>query len=202
MKLCPKFLLKSIAEECSHDIQASEYGRRPVEIFTMHERIRSFVSFTYDCIKDGLNCYHFHLNKQEELLFLLRGYYPRKELYRMFSSIMDNPMSFREKIEHKPRNISSVQALSGYMNMSVSAFIRKFKKEFGITPYKWLEDRTCENILREIRFTDKTFEEISSDYDMSSGAYLTAYCRKHFGKTPSQLRYDSGQELPAAAMEG
>lgn len=202
MKLCPKFLLKSVAEECCNDVEASDYGKQPVQIFSMNERIRSFVSFTYDCIKDGLNCFHFHINKQEELLFLLRGYYSRKDLYRMFSTIMDNPMSFREKIEHRPQNVSSVRAMSEYMNLSVSAFIRKFKKEFGMTPYKWIEDRTCESILRDIRFTDKTFEEISSDYGMSSGAYLTAYCRKHFGKTPSGLRYDNGAEPSVAGIAG
>lgn len=185
LKLCPKHFFSELSQSekmrCIESIQNKTFPIRP--------RLATFLHLLYDCLSDGLNCKHYHSNKLEEMLFLLRGYYSREELIQLFRPLLDGQTeSFKEKIYNKPEYIHSVSSLASYLNMSESALSKRFNKEFGMAPQKWLNREKANLILREIQQTDKSFEEISLDYEMSSPAYLTYFCKKQLGKTPTELR--------------
>ena len=125
----------------------------------IRERVRQFLVNLYACLNDGLGCYHFHTMKRQELALLFRGYYSE-----------------------------NVEKLAELANLSPTTFNRRFKKTFGISFAQWLEKRKAEDILRDIRMTDKTFSEIADAHGFSSAAYFTTFCKRHFGKTPKELR--------------
>ena len=96
------------------------------------------------------------------------------------------------------QNPNDVNELADMAHLSLVTFNRHFKKAFGETAARWLEKRRAEDLLREIQLTRKTFAEIALEFRFSSPAYLTTFCKRHFGKTPKQLRTDflSGKMPP------
>ena len=73
-------------------------------------------------------------------------------------------------------------------NLGVSWSDRRFKETFHEPAYKWLLAHRSEDILKDILMTKIPFSVIADKYEFSSQAYLVSFCKKNFGKTPSELR--------------
>ena len=79
--------------------------------------------------------------------------------------------------------------------MSVSTFSRKFKEAFNDTAQHWLLARKAEAVLYDIVHTNGSFKEIAERHSFSSPAYLSNFCKQHFGKTPATLRKHWGLDI-------
>lgn len=73
-------------------------------------------------------------------------------------------------------------------NMTVRSFQRRFKAEFSCTAQEWLIARRAENILNELRSTNKDLTTIAMQYGFSAMSYFTTFCKRHFGMPPSAIR--------------
>ena len=54
-----------------------------------------------------------------------------------------------------------------------------------------MQERKAELVREKISDPEVTFREIAIEFDLSSPALLTYYCKKHFGTTPTELRENS-----------
>ena len=86
------------------------------------------------------------------------------------------------------RKVRSIKELAERANLSLSTFNRRFQEAFQKSPQEWMTVRKTEDILKELVMTSLPFLEIAEKYNFSSVSYLTAFCKKHFGKTPAELR--------------
>ncbi|MBD8346893.1 MULTISPECIES: helix-turn-helix transcriptional regulator [unclassified Dysgonomonas] len=157
----------------------------------INNRLSDFLSRAYANISDGLLCTHFLDLKRQELFFLLRAYYSKEDLARMFHPLLNNDQVFSNFIydnHYKVKNIQQLVALSSY---SVSAFNKRFKKSFGISPYKWMKDQRAKRIFHEINNYTKNFKVISEEYGFSSLSQFNDFCKVHFGLTPGEIRKKS-----------
>jgi AraC-like DNA-binding protein len=154
----------------------------------INEIIHDFLYCLKKSIDDGLKCAYFHELKQKELLFYLRAYYPKKDLFDFFAPILNNDISFSEivyKNFDKTKNITELASLTNY---SISGFKKRFLKAFGMPPYTWIAKEKAKKIFHEINCTQKTFKEISIEYDFSSPAHFDKFCKKFFGMSPGTIR--------------
>ena len=83
--------------------------------------------------------------------------------------------------------IETAQELMERLNMSATAFNRKFQKAFGLSPRQWLIQKKKEKLFRDIVMTDIPIGELAFKYHFTEN-YITTFCHEHFGKSPTQLR--------------
>lgn len=154
----------------------------------MNDRIAQFADLLKKCLSDGLNCYHFNTWKKEELMLFLRAYYSKEQLAALFYPILSKNTDFREFVLKNYKSVGSASEFARKANCSISTFNRRFKAFFNENAYVWLNCRRRENIENDLHNTDIPFSELTRIYGFSSQAYFSAFCKKHFGLTPKQIR--------------
>ena len=157
-------------------------------LLEVNDRLSGFLHWTYVNISDGIKCTHFFDIKKQELFFLLRAYYSKEDLALLFSSLLNNDQIFSNFIYDNHYKVKNIQQLVALSNYSVSAFNKRFKKSFGISPYKWMKDQRAKRIFHEINNYTKNFKVISEEYGFSSLSQFNDFCKVHFGLTPGEIR--------------
>ena len=170
----------------------SENSAYPLKI---NEMISDYLDIVVKSISDGLRCIHFHELKQKELLFYLRTYYSKKDLAAFFAPILNNDFHFSRLIYRYYESAKSIENLANLTNYSVSGFKKRFIKVFGMPPHSWIEKEKAKKIYYEINCTQKTFKEISIEYDFSSAAHFDKFCKRAYGMSPGVLRENTRQRV-------
>lgn len=161
----------------------------------VRERVTQFLTLLKDCLDDGLSCVHFHELKEKELFIILRAYYSKEELAAFFYPLLGKDMDFKDFVLSNYLSTNDLQEFAQLGNLSVDTFKRRFKETFGETAHKWITQRKSELIYRDIIMTNKSFSDIALEYKMSSQAYLSTFCKQHFGKSPQELRDKSPESV-------
>lgn len=137
-----------------------------------------FLRMLNTCITDQLKCiYYFEIKIKE----LLNFFYP----------LLTKDTHFSDIILRNYNKVKTVKDLADLTHYSISGFEKRFKRVFGISPYKWLKKQKAKNIYREINYSVKTFKEISLEYDFTSPSHLNNFCKTNFGDTPGNIRRQS-----------
>lgn len=82
----------------------------------------------------------------------------------------------------------SVVELAEAARLSLSHFIRAFRKTTGTTPYQYMMGRRRQRAMALLRCTDKSVAEVSDELGFSSPAHFIASFRQRFGATPGDYR--------------
>lgn len=151
-------------------------------------RIHDYVRMLVEALKDGLGCIHFHQLKREELLLYLRVEYTKEELASFLLPIVGATADFKDFVLYNYRYVKGVKELAERANLSLSTFNRRFRETFKKTPQEWFIVRKKEDVLKDILMTTLPFADIAEKHSLSSTSYLISFCKKHFGKTPAELR--------------
>lgn len=178
--LCDKYTLESYAKLCP-DIK---YRFEPLSI---KHPLDLFIKLLTTYLENGVNCTHLHELKQKELFILMRTIYTRDELTALFYPIIGHEMSFREKVLQQYKNVQTIRELAEYIGISLSPFMRKFKKEFGMPPYKWILQQRANQIRHRLLSNETTINDIIIEFNFNSPAHFNTFCREQFGCTPTEL---------------
>lgn len=154
----------------------------------MNEVIYDYLKSIQSAVDDGLKCSYYHELKQKELLFYLRAYYPKDDLLAFFAPMLSSDISFSELIFNSLDSVSTIEQLAKITNYSLSGFKKRFLKVFGMPPYKWFAREKAKRIYHTINCTTKTFKEIADEFDFSSSAHFTTFCKRLFGHSPKEIR--------------
>lgn len=151
--------------------------------------MKDFVRLLAKAVMSGLDSREYLRVKRREFFYYLKSCFDRKDVAAfMYPLIGGKSVSFKDFVISNYMNFDDVGTFAESANMSVSTFSRHFKDSFGVSAYRWMDDRKAENIFKDIVCSEMTFTEISDKYRFSSSAYLVAFCRRHFGKQPSDIR--------------
>ena len=90
--------------------------------------------------------------------------------------------------------VETAKELMELLHMSPSAFKRKFYEAFGTSAKQWMIQKKKEKLLRDIVMTNLSIIELAEKYKLTAN-YLTTFCKRHFGKTPKQLRTDFARSI-------
>lgn len=194
LKLCSRYALEHLFKEVRPGYEYSFHALPAIPL------IEDFLKMLEYCLAQGLGCRHYHLLKRDELFLYLRGCYRREELAHFFYPIIGKDMDFKDFVLANYTRVKDVKNFAERANLSVSTFNRRFKETFHEPAYKWLLAHRSEEILKDILMTKNSFSDIADKYEFSSQAYLVSFCKKNFGKTPSELRKD-GIARPSHAGE-
>lgn len=115
-------------------------------------------------------------------------YYTAPQVARFLFPLMADDYDFRHLVIEHSMHVKDLPELAELCRMSLSTFKRRFKRTFHSPAHTWIAARKAHFIYSEIINTRKTFVEIAEQYNISSSAYLTAFCKQHFGITPQEIR--------------
>ena len=166
------------------DIDDIEYDARPLK---MNSSIDIFIDSLIYLLQNCGDTLGLNEIKERELFFILRMYYTRKELVEFFFPIVGQSFDFKNFVlenHHKCKRLIDLIQLS---NLCPNVFMRKFKKEFGISGYQWMLQQMCKKILHKAAQSDITIKEIMSEVGIDSSSHFNKICKKHFNMTPTEL---------------
>lgn len=180
LNLCDKFTLQSLTGLCNK----LDYNFEPVDI---HYPLPPFLELITYCLKQKMDCGHFHALLQQELFFLLRGFYNKEELALLFYPILATELSFKDFIIENCAKVNNVNELISLSNMGKCNFHCKFKQVFGTTTKQWLLKQRDQRILNKVMRSETTIGQLMEEFDFDSQAHFTRYCKQHFDCTPREL---------------
>ncbi len=183
VELCERFALEQLLQEKEKNETFNNIG-----VLNSNEVITEYVGSLVGHITAGLKCFYFYEIKIKELLFLLRGYYPKKELLHFFYPLLSNDLSFSNFIMQNYHQVKTVKELADLTNYSLSGFEKHFKKVFGTSASQWMRNQRAKIVYHDINNGNKTFKEISYYHGFTSPAHFNDFCKLHFGATPGQIR--------------
>ena len=127
--------------------------------------------------------------RKSQTYFFDRHTHPNS-IYSNFCHVLkgtDN--DFKENVLQIYPQVETAQELIDRLNMSPSAFKRKFRETFGISARQWLIRKKEQKLIRDILMTNISIAELAEKYKFTAN-YMTTFCRKRFGKSPTELRLE------------
>jgi AraC-like DNA-binding protein len=102
------------------------------------------------------------------------------------------PRVIRRLREHIDSNIDRqirVAALAKLANLSVSYFVRAFKRSLGVTPHDYLIRRRLGRAMELLSDTDMPLSEIALAAGFADQSHFARHLRQHVGMSPRQYRW-------------
>lgn len=181
VQLCDRYSLEQLLHE-------SEKEETDLHFLDINKIMHDYLSMLNTCIDEGLKCTLFFDLKIKELFYLLRGFYTKEELYAFFYPLLSNDLTFSDFVHKNYHKVKTVKELAILANYSLSGFVKRFKKVFGVSAYQWMKEQKANLIYHEINNMTKALKEISFEYGFSSPAHFNDFCKAHFGDTPGKIR--------------
>ncbi|BDS15008.1 helix-turn-helix transcriptional regulator [Aureispira anguillae] len=126
--------------------------------------------------------------KIEELLLSLLFSNQRKQFGNFLLTIGNKgQQAFRASVEKCIFLNLTIKERAFLMNMSVSAFKRKFRAVFSETPAKWFRVQKLTKARFLLETTTKNIGEIAFETGFESPSHFTQLFKKQFGLSPKQL---------------
>ena len=153
------------------------HPRNPYALFEIYEKLNKMKNTASKAA----------LSLVDEIIFLLNADLAHEEFLILNSqnSVVDKAISYMEK------NLSSkitLDELSGFVNLEKSYFIRLFKKETGLTPFKILNEMRLDRASDLLATTDMKISEIASSVGFGTTSFFISEYKKRFGITPREHR--------------
>lgn len=123
-----------------------------------------------------------------EFFYLLRCSYSKREIAGLFFSILRKEDYFAQFIEENYPRIKTVREMAREANMSLRSFENKFNLVFGTSPGRWILQRKMQTVYREIVTSHIPLTMIADKCGFASLSHMSDFCKKHLGKSPSQIR--------------
>lgn len=164
-----------------------ETGEERIISQNTNEILDNYLKSLEGYMTDGLLCVYFLEIKIKEFLFILRAYYTKESLAGLFHILLNKDNEFSRQVFENVKKVKTVKELAESMYYSVSGFEKRFKKVFGISANKWMQQNISRQIFHEINCSNKTMKEIAYQFGFSP-SYFNDYCKRIFHLTPSQLK--------------
>lgn len=132
--------------------------------------------------------------KHKELIWLFTKYYTPEELRLFFHPMTDEGVPFKSLVLAHYRKAEYTDCLAKMCGYGIYTFRRIFKKEFGISPYKWLTMKRAEHIRHRLSLPYIPFADIVEEFHFSSAGHFSNFCKQFLGDTPSNLRKTLSEE--------
>lgn len=82
-----------------------------------------------------------------------------------------------------------LQEMAAVAQLSASHFARAFRTTFGVSPHQYVVSLRLMQARQWVINSDLPLDHIARAVGFSNNSHLTAAMRRHFGTTPSQIRY-------------
>jgi len=137
----------------------------------------------------NVDCLHFNSLKHREFFILLRHFCPREDLVMFLSPLIGRSLSFRNKVLEKFAllKIGRVTELAGLVGMGRKNFDKQFRKEFGMSPAKWMLQEKAKRVYMFLREPDVTITDAMDRFYFNSSAHFNRFCLRYYKTTPGAI---------------
>ena len=139
-------------------------------------------------MNSGFVCTRYMQCKTEELLILLRSYYPNELLARLFQPAFNNKLDFDQVIKKNRGKFFTVEEYAAAANLDRNTFRQKFKEIYGRNPTEWLKQERINRVFQDLVEGDKSISDIVTDYKFSNFPNFIRFCNMHYKNTPGNIR--------------
>ena len=139
-------------------------------------------------ITDGTHDSDLWKLKHKELIWVFTRYYTAEELRIFFHPMTGEQVPLRNLVLTHYRKVEYTDKLAEMCGYGLHNFRKVFKKEFGMSPYQWLMMKRAENIKYKLSQTYIPFADIIDEFNFSSAAHFSNFCKRFLGDTPSNVR--------------
>ncbi len=146
-----------------------------------------YISLLDDYLQHGPFDTTFLALKKQELFYLLFNCYSQDELSMLFHPLLGEDLIFKEFIQTHFLKVRSVNELASLAHYSTSGFIKRFRRCFNESPYRWIARKKSERICSDIISGRLSFQEIAYQYKFSSYARFVDFCKTQIGFLPSEI---------------
>lgn len=182
IKLCECYHVSSLREEIPTFENYTPF------LLEANEPIVAYMKNVQFLIQQKLFCRILLSLKVTELLYLLRVFYAKKDLALFFYTGLFDNATFTCEVIRNYRRCNTIADLAGLMNYTVSGFEKRFKKNFGVSPAKWIRDRKSKYIYKDVCRGVLNFKEIADKYNFASTSTFNDFYKLTFGETPGITR--------------
>lgn len=183
VRLCESYSISRLKGEMDEFAHSNQ-----LMTLEVNESLNNFLKPLANNLTDGVRCSVFLKHKIQELLLLLRAYYPKAVLAEFFRPVLSNASEFTRFVLQNYQEAKTVKELADMYSCSVSCLDKKFRKAFGVAPYKWMQERKLSLIYHEIFTTTKPIKQIAEEQRFKSLPQFNDYCKKNFGAPPGKMR--------------
>lgn len=178
---CDKYTFQKLAEK-------SEGITYTLKAVKMHDLLKDYILLLIRYIQKGVNCYHLHEEKQQELFILLRACYTREEILFFFYPLITHDIDFRQIVLDRYPEAKNVQEFARLTGYNISDFRKRFLADFGEPVYQWMQKRKGSSIKFKLITENTDIATLSDEFGFSSPAHFNKFCKKTFGMPPAKLR--------------
>lgn len=147
---------------------------------------------------DGLTCECMMQLKLQEVFWIIGGYYDPAIIGEVFSAMLSREVDFKSFVIANFIKAKAVQDLADMRGVSLRTFNKEFKENFGKPPYTWMLEQRAKLIEERLADPSISFQEIMEEFGLSSPSHFTVFCRRLYGKTPTQRRRELLKEQAEA----
>jgi AraC-like DNA-binding protein/mannose-6-phosphate isomerase-like protein (cupin superfamily) len=185
---CDDYHFSDLGKEKSDVLESSNLRKEKPVTLEINEIMEKYLDLLIQCIQAGAKCKCFYHLKIKELFYIFRWFYPKEILFEFFRHVLYGEDEFSSFIIDNWHIYKSVGELSEAMHYTISGFEKRFKRVFGISPYKWMTTQKAERIFHQVRNTDLALKQISADFGFTSLSRFNDFCKAHLGQTPGNIR--------------
>lgn len=152
------------------------------------EPLITFLQLLVYYLEKKVDDYLLYEAKQNEMFLLFRIVFTDKDIFRFFGLLTGKSFDFKMQVLENYSKVKDVGELSGLLGYGKNTFRLKFKKEFGTSVYRWLQEKKSKEIVRRLTLYDDNFTKLVDDFGFSSYSHFNKFCKSQYGLTPSELR--------------
>ena len=148
----------------------------------------TLVDGIFSYIEDAKHDFLLWYLKHRELVWVFTRYYSIDELCSFFQPIEEEQSSFKKLVFTHYHKTKFTGELAGMCDYGVHNFRKVFRKEFSVPPYRWMILKRAEHVRFRLTMSRVPFADIIEEFNFSSPAHFTTFCKRYLGDTPSNLR--------------
>ncbi|MDR2621599.1 MAG: helix-turn-helix transcriptional regulator [Dysgonamonadaceae bacterium] len=173
-----------------YDIYNMKVQVEDCELFSV--KINRYVQLLLDdcegVMSSGFVCARYAQCKTEELLILLRSYYPDELLARMFYPAFNGKIDFHQVIKANRDKFFTVEEYAAATNLDRNTFRQKFKETYGRNPNEWIKQERVKQVFQALVEGNKSIADIVNHYKFSNFPNFIRFCNLHYKNTPGNIR--------------
>jgi AraC-like DNA-binding protein len=188
MPLCDCYIMEQLYNEFRNAREGEALDVGQLHPCVIRPLLWACLRGLYTTTMDGLCCRSFFQVKVREVFFLLRAYYPKRELYGVFHPLLTADILFSDRVKNSWKKYPTIEELARSMNLTHSGFYKRFVAVFGKAPLEWITEEKKIAVYKDIVSNELTLKQVAAKWNFSSSSHMATWCKQHFGKLPSQIK--------------
>lgn len=157
-------------------------------ILEINKACQAFLDLFRYYYHEGITSSRMQTLKLQEFFFLLSHTYDKEKVAAFLQPVINGRSDFRNFVHANWKNARNVGELAAMANLSTSGFMKKFRRCFSESAYKWMTQRKAESVLEEITSGQIPFKEIVDKYHFASYAHFGTFCKAQYGDSPKAIQ--------------